>query len=195
MSDEVAVRLQHVRQMYGLSQRELAKRAGVTNSSVSMIEQGRVSPSFSSLEKLLSGIPMTVRDFFCLDCSQDSRCFYNSFEIFTGSSDGVDSYELTKQEADATSGLSYQVYNPDSDSGPDMLVAQEECTGFVVQGKLEVTINGQCKALEPGDGFRVEPLSPYRFRNTSANKAIVVVNNHAFSSLRQNKFRQEVESA
>lgn len=195
MSDEVAVRLQHVRQMYGLSQRELAKRAGVTNSSVSMIEQGRVSPSFSSLEKLLSGIPMTVRDFFSLDCSQDSCCFYNSFEIFTGSRDGVDSYELTKDKMDRVSGLSYQVYNPNSDSGADMLVAHEECTGFVVQGTLEVTINGQCKGLEPGDGFRVEPLSPYRFRNTSDNKAIVVVNNHALSSLQHDNLNQEVEPA
>ena len=61
MSSDIAIRLQKVRQMYGFSQRELAKRAGVTNSSVSMIEQGRVSPSISSLEKLLKNIPMTLK--------------------------------------------------------------------------------------------------------------------------------------
>ncbi|MGH8315339.1 MAG: helix-turn-helix domain-containing protein, partial [Steroidobacterales bacterium] len=42
--------LRAVRSMYGLSQRELAKRAGVTNGMISLIEQNRVSPSVSSLK-------------------------------------------------------------------------------------------------------------------------------------------------
>src|SRR5260221_1182929 len=53
--------------MYGLSQRELAKRAGVTNGLISLIEQNRVSPSVSSLKKVLDGIPMALADFFTLD--------------------------------------------------------------------------------------------------------------------------------
>ena len=44
MANDVAVRLKAVRQMHGLSQRELAKRAGVTNGMISLIEQGRVVP-------------------------------------------------------------------------------------------------------------------------------------------------------
>ncbi|MBX2807751.1 MAG: helix-turn-helix domain-containing protein [Cellvibrionaceae bacterium] len=179
MSDQIATRLQHVRQMYGLSQRELAKRAGVTNSSVSMIEQGRVSPSFSSLEKLLKGIPMTVRDFFNLDYEKDSQCFYRSFEIFAGSDEGVDSYHLSKNKTLTGSGLIYQVYNPSASTGDAMRVAQKECSGFIVQGQLEVTINSRCQLLESGDGFSVEMLSPYRLRNISEEKAIVVLNNHA----------------
>jgi len=45
MSQKVGDRLKAVRSMYGLSQRELARRAGVTNSTISTIEQNRVSPS------------------------------------------------------------------------------------------------------------------------------------------------------
>jgi len=43
MSLDVGAHLKAVRQMYGLSQRELAKRAGVTNGLISLIEQNRVS--------------------------------------------------------------------------------------------------------------------------------------------------------
>ena len=43
MSTEVAERLRFVRNKHGLSQRELAKRAGVTNGTISLIEQGRVA--------------------------------------------------------------------------------------------------------------------------------------------------------
>ena len=61
---DIGVRLQIVRRIAGYSQRELAKRANVTNSTISLIEQGRVSPSVSSLQKVLSGIPMSLADFF-----------------------------------------------------------------------------------------------------------------------------------
>ena len=179
MSDEIAIRLQHVRKMYGLSQRELAKRAGVTNSSVSMIEQGRVSPSFSSLEKLLNGIPMTVKDFFNLDYESEVQSFYRSFELFDGSEEGVDSYSLAKQTPDNTDDLIYQVYNPGADSGKDMRVAKTTCRGIVIQGELEITVNNECQTLAPGDGFIVEPLSPYRLCNNNKDKAIVVISHHS----------------
>ncbi len=44
-------RLKLVRESYKLSQRELARRSGVTNATISLIEQNRVSPSVSSLKK------------------------------------------------------------------------------------------------------------------------------------------------
>ena len=64
---DVGVRLQSIRKLKGLSQRELAKRAGVTNSTISMIEKNSVSPSISSLKKVLDGIPISLADFFTLD--------------------------------------------------------------------------------------------------------------------------------
>ena len=67
MANDVAARLKAVRQMHGLSQRELAKRAGVTNGMISLIEQGRVSPSVASLKKVLDGLPMGLAEFFTMD--------------------------------------------------------------------------------------------------------------------------------
>lgn len=61
---DVGERLQSIRKLKGLSQRELAKRAGVTNSTISMIEKNSVSPSISSLRKVLGGIPMSMVEFF-----------------------------------------------------------------------------------------------------------------------------------
>ena len=42
---DIGYRLQAVRKSKGLSQRELAKRVGVTNSTISLIEQNKVSPA------------------------------------------------------------------------------------------------------------------------------------------------------
>lgn len=56
-----------LRNLSGLSQRELAKRAGLTNSVISTIEQGKVSPSVSSLAKLLSGMGLSLAQFYSLN--------------------------------------------------------------------------------------------------------------------------------
>ena len=60
MSIDVGARLKHVREVHGLSQRELARRAGVTNGLISLIEQNRVSPSVGSLKKVLDGLGIAI---------------------------------------------------------------------------------------------------------------------------------------
>src|SRR6202795_2805530 len=81
MSLDVGAHLKSVRQMYALSQRELAKRAGVTNGLISLIEQNRVSPSVSSLKKVLDGIPMSLADFFTLDLAGKPEVFFPRAEL------------------------------------------------------------------------------------------------------------------
>ena len=65
----------------GLSQRELARRAGVTNGLISLIEQNRVSPSVGSLKKVLDGVPMSLAEFFTLDVTSAAQVFYSASEL------------------------------------------------------------------------------------------------------------------
>lgn len=67
---DVGARLRRLRERHGLSQRELAKRAGVTNSTISLIEQNRVSPSVASLSKVVGGLPMTMAEFFSPEAAE-----------------------------------------------------------------------------------------------------------------------------
>ncbi|MGL6164952.1 MAG: helix-turn-helix domain-containing protein, partial [Aeromonas veronii] len=61
---DIGHRLKAVRTKAALSQRELAKRSGVTNGFISQIEKNQVSPSVASLRKVLEGIPMSLASFF-----------------------------------------------------------------------------------------------------------------------------------
>ena len=61
---DIGGRLQEMREERGLSQRDLAARAGLTNGAISMIEQNKSSPSVASLKRLLDAIPMTLSEFF-----------------------------------------------------------------------------------------------------------------------------------
>ena len=56
MSVDIGGRLRHLRMAHNLSQRELAKRAGVTNSTISLIESNASNPSVGALKRILKKI-------------------------------------------------------------------------------------------------------------------------------------------
>ena len=57
-------RLRAIRQRNRLSQRELARRSGVANASISLIESGKLNPTVSMLKKVLDGVPVSLGEFF-----------------------------------------------------------------------------------------------------------------------------------
>jgi transcriptional regulator with XRE-family HTH domain len=52
---EAATLLREARRRAGLTQLELGKRAGVTQASISRIEDSRIRPRFDTLDRLLGG--------------------------------------------------------------------------------------------------------------------------------------------
>src|SRR3954467_2596950 len=81
MTIDVGARLKPVRELHGLSQREVARGAGVTNGLISLIEQNRVSPSVGSLKKVLDGVPLSMAEFFTLDVRRAVQGFYAAAEL------------------------------------------------------------------------------------------------------------------
>ena len=58
--EKLGQRLRSLRQRVGLSQRELARRARVSNGAISTIEADKVSPSVSALRQILSALTIAV---------------------------------------------------------------------------------------------------------------------------------------
>ncbi|WP_120994376.1 cupin domain-containing protein [Stutzerimonas urumqiensis] len=164
---DVGARLQNIRKLKGLSQRELAKRAGVTNSTISMIEKNSVSPSISSLKKVLGGIPMSLVEFFSIDVEQDSdtQVVYKADELIDISDGAVSMRLIGKAHPDRAIAFLAETYPPGADTGTDMLVHEGEEAGMLIEGRLELTVNGQTYVLETGDSYYFESSKPHRFRN------------------------------
>src|SRR5262247_1820035 len=77
----VGARLRALREQHGFSQRELAKRAGLSNAIISLIEQNRSSPSVGSLKKVLDGLPISLADFFAGGTAARPQVFFNATEL------------------------------------------------------------------------------------------------------------------
>jgi transcriptional regulator with XRE-family HTH domain len=165
MSIDVGARLKAVRIMYGLSQRELAKRAGVTNGTISLIEQNRVSPSVSSLKKVLDGVPMSLAEFFTLDLEINPQVFYGRDELTDIGDREVSLRLVAARRPNRAMSILHERYRPKADTGADMLSHKGEEGGIVVSGRIELTVGGQTRVLGPGDAYYFTSAVPHRFRN------------------------------
>ena len=164
---DVGVRLQSIRKLKGLSQRELAKRAGVTNSTISMIEKNSVSPSISSLKKVLAGIPMSLVEFFSVDVEENgaTQIVYKADELTDLSSGTVSMRLVGKGHQVRALAFLDETYPPGSDTGEEMLNHEGEEAGVLVSGRLELTVGSELFILESGDSYYFESTRPHRFRN------------------------------
>jgi len=176
MSINVGARLRAVRKMKGFSQRELAKRVGVTNSTISLIEQNRVSPSVGSLKKVLDGIPMGLADFFTLEIETDEpeHFVYKVEEQPDLGSGGIRYFMIGSARPDRQMCIMREVMAPGSDTGEEMLCHDGEEGGVVVQGSLELTVGDRVELLGPGEGYYFESTRPHRFRNVGEGDLVIV---------------------
>ncbi|MGH6776710.1 MAG: cupin domain-containing protein [Bradyrhizobium sp.] len=164
MSVDIGGRLRFVRLRHRLSQRELAKRSGVTNSTISLIESNQMNPSVGALKRILDGIPMGLSEFFAIEPERPRKAFYRADELTEIGKKPI-SY---RQVGDNLFGRALQIlkehYGPGGDTGRVPLVHDGEEGGIVISGKLEVTVEGERRVLGPGDAYYFESRRPHRFR-------------------------------
>jgi len=174
MSIEVGKQLKAVRTAFGLSQRELAKRAGVTNGMVSLIEQDRVSPSIGSLQKILGAFPMTMAEFFTRDMERRQEVVFRESDLPDVGTGDIKYRLVAASRHDRKMSILWETYEPETDTGEEMLTHSGEEGGVVVEGELEVTVAGQTWTLGPGDAYYFDSRLPHRFRNTGKTPAKIV---------------------
>ena len=165
MSVDIGGRLRFIRARHKLSQRELAKRAGVTNSTISLIESKQMNPSVGALKRILDGIPMGLAEFFALEPETRRKTFYRAEELTEVGKKPI-SY---RQVGDTLFGRSLQIlkerYEPGADTGRVPLVHDGEEGGIVISGRLEVTVGEERRVLGPGQAYLFDSRLPHRFRN------------------------------
>jgi transcriptional regulator with XRE-family HTH domain len=170
----VGARLKVVREGAGLSQRELAKRAGVTNATISLIEQEAHAPSLSSLHRILSAIPITMADFFALPATQKNILFYDARDLAVVSRGAADLRVLGSERRDKKLQLFIERYKPGAGTGDEPISHAGETAAVVIRGTIDVEIAGETRKITAGGGYQLIGNQPYRLRNAGKITAIVV---------------------
>jgi transcriptional regulator with XRE-family HTH domain len=181
MDFDVGARLRTIREKRGLSQRQLANRAGVTNGTISLIEQNRSSPSVSSLRKVLQGIPMTLAEFFSQDdLPPVEQIFFRAGDlvelanVMPSTRKGAISFRQVGDLRGRSLQVLHERYQPGADTGRNMLQHESEEGGIVIQGHIELTVGEQKQILGPGDAYLFDSRIPHRFRNVGEEECVLI---------------------
>lgn len=175
---DFGTRLKYIREYNGLSQRELAKRAGVPHSSISMIEQGLNSPSINSLAKILGGIPMSIAHFFSCDISQLNQQIFRVADLEAKQrvmGEHIFAQTIPLQNTESNTRFERVTYKVGADTGEIPQYSAYAFSGFVESGSIELTLNSEVSLLNKGDAFSLGATQAYRLRNLSATETCVIL--------------------
>lgn len=171
---DVGQRLRQLRLRLGLSQRELARRAGVSNATISMIEANQVSPSISALKQTLSAIGVGIADFFASAEVETEKVVFRADEL-TEIAGGAVSYRQVGANPQGHSlQMLHERYGPGAQSGKKMLSHQGEEAGVVIKGRLGLEVDGRRYELAAGDAYFFDSRKPHAFRNLGESELVVV---------------------
>lgn len=179
---DIGHRLRAIRKQRGLSQRELASRAGLTNGTISLIEQNKTSPSVASLKSLLDAIPISLADFFAtLEDEGASKYFFAADEFIeiapsdiTAAGSKVLSLRQLGNAQQSALQILHEKYAPGADTGPELLSHDAEEAGVIIRGEIEITVDDEVCILGPGAGYLFNSRLPHRFRNVGTEECEII---------------------
>ena len=171
---KIGQRLKMVREAFGVSQRELAKRAGVTNASISLIEQDAHAPSVVSLHKILRALPMSLADFFAIPPAEEDVLIAAPEDLTVITRGEADMRCLASQRRDKRLQMFFEHYAPNAGTGEDLIVHDGETAAIVVEGTIELEIGGKAHTIVAGGGYQLFSRVPYRIRNAGDTPVVVV---------------------
>ncbi|MBC6906971.1 helix-turn-helix domain-containing protein [Saccharophagus sp. K07] len=176
---DVGARLRRLRQERGLSQRELARRAGMTNANLSMIEQGRVSPSVATLERILTALPMSLGDFFQADLNSTPVVYSPAAQELIRY-EGCDCYLVLGQNAGMPSVAQLVLAPGGMFRGETLPLAPGWISGVVQAGELKLYVGDAAHLVKKGDMFQFYSRRGYRVENPSPHEGSLVITSFSY---------------
>lgn len=176
-NQDVGQQLRTLRQSKGLTLRALARQSEVTAAALSQIENGKTSPSVSTLKKVLAAMDTTLGQFFSDDghSGQDVGYVIPARRLVNVAS-GPGLRYLTPPGAGRGKSIQimHEIYEPSADTGQRPYVHEGEEAGFCIAGLIEVTVAGRREILRPGDAYCFAASLPHRWRNAGKGRARMI---------------------
>ncbi len=171
---DLGSRLREARERSGLSQRALAKRSGISNATISLIESRKLNPSVAVLKRILDGIQMDLSTFFETQASKPEHVVFRAPDLVEIGRGKISYRQVGGELAGRSIQLLHERYAPGADTGKMALRHTGEEGGVVIRGQLELTVDGVHYALGPGDAYYFDSSRPHHFRNAGSEECEIV---------------------
>jgi HTH-type transcriptional regulator, repressor for puuD len=171
---KVGQKIKQLRQDIGLSQRELAKKVCIPNSTLSMIERDAVSPSISNLHKILGGLDIPLSHFFTPDYDEGEKVVYKADELTEIGSEGLSYMLVGADKADRQLTFLIETYPPGIGTGEEWMVHVGHEAGTVLEGEITIRQNNREYQVKAGESFYLNTQLPHQFINKGSTECKLV---------------------
>jgi transcriptional regulator with XRE-family HTH domain len=173
----VGARVKSLREAMDLSLRDLAGRSGVSAPMLSQVERGDTSPTLAVAQKIATGLDLTLSQLLRLD--EDRHVvIVRAGKGRTRRKRGHRLEELTPPLPGQRADVSAHTLAPGSATGaPDDPPVHEPGsreTAVVIEGTVELFIDGQRHELHEGDSVTFDADLPHHFENNGETDARLI---------------------
>ena len=173
----VGARVKSLREAMDLSLRDLAERSGVSAPMLSQVERGDTSPTLAVAQKIAAGLDLTLSQLLRLD--EDRHVVVvRSKDRRIQRRRGHRVEELTPPLPGQRADVSEHTLAPGAATGgpgdPPMHEPGSRETAVMVEGAVELFIDGQLHELSAGDSVTFDADLPHHFENTSSAEARLI---------------------
>ena len=176
--DAIGDRLREERVKAGISQRELARRLGLSPSLISQLESGQSRPSVGTLYSIVTELGVSLDhvirgvDFPDSNGPDGGRSGERTPVVRSGERATIDLDSGVRWEELAAAheeGIDFleAIYEVGGASTPDESLMRHHGRefGYIVSGTLNIQIGFQTYVLRPGDSIAFDSTTPHRFFN------------------------------
>ncbi|MBN1454456.1 MAG: cupin domain-containing protein [Anaerolineales bacterium] len=174
-ANNVGARLRMLRAGAGLSIRALAEMSGLNVNTLSLIENGKTSPSVSTLQQLAQGLGVPVTEFF--ETAREGKTV-----VHQKNRERPQAVFAHGMMEDLGAGMSRFGAEPlivtleaKADSGVNPIVHTGREFVYCLAGRVAYIIDTEAYILEPGDSLFFEAYLPHRWKNADENQSRVLL--------------------
>ena len=184
LEESLGNRLRELRRQQGLSLRSLAEKSGLSANTLSLIENGKTSPSVATLQQVALALNVAITAFFEVENRREPVIYTQKSER-TGTpfthgtieemgpgfnNEGIQPFLIT--------------FDPLTSSGPQPLTHDGMEFIYCLSGHIYYNVIGQEYMLNPGDTLMFSSQMPHSWKNpTNEPSSLIIV----LSSLEDHK--------
>lgn len=171
----VGERLRELRQQKNLSVRALAAHSGLAINTLSMIENGKTSPSVSTLQILARALDVPIATFFERPTVEKQVVHVHCKRRPIVNIDTTRLEHLGKDLAGSAVQPFVVTLEPGSGSGRSLIVHTGHEFVYCLSGQVRYTIESETYLLEAGDSIVFESHLPHRWLNAGKEPAQIIL--------------------
>ncbi len=161
----VGQRMRELRTERGLSIRALAEASGLAVNTLSLIENGKISPSVSTLHRAAAALGVVITAFFEVPAPQQSIVFFTAAERTSAPFDHGTIEDMATGFAGRGLHPNLVTLEPHSGSGAEPIVHTGYEFVYCLEGCITYRLDGQIYRLKPGDSLLFESHLPHCWQN------------------------------